>query len=106
MRDTVLSYIRTYVPVWVAALVGLAAEAQIDLPLESTTIVATAALISVYYLIGRTLEKVPGLEWLGKVLLSAGVAGAPSYDQSGEGRGSQSGGGSYGYGAGGGSSGG
>ncbi|MEU8378874.1 hypothetical protein [Streptosporangium sp. NPDC048865] len=99
MRDTVLSYIRTYVPVWVAALVALAAEAGIDLPLESTTIVATAALISVYYLIGRTLEKVPGLEWFGKVLLSAGVAGAPSYDKQPAGPTS----GSAGYGAGGGS---
>uniref|UniRef100_UPI003F499ED8 hypothetical protein n=1 Tax=Streptosporangium sp. CA-235898 TaxID=3240073 RepID=UPI003F499ED8 len=102
MRDTVLSYIRTYVPVWVAALVGLAAEAGIDLPLESSTIVATAGLISVYYLIGRTLEKVPGLEWFGKVMLSAGVAGAPTYES--KSGGSQTGG-SHGYGAGGGSSG-
>ncbi|GHE31903.1 hypothetical protein GCM10017673_38330 [Streptosporangium violaceochromogenes] len=64
---------------WVAALGVLAAKAGIDLPLHETTVVVLAVAISGYYLVGRLLEKVPGLAWVGRVLLSAGVAGEPSY---------------------------
>ncbi|MEV7011770.1 hypothetical protein [Streptosporangium sp. NPDC051022] len=95
MRDTVLSYIRTFVPVWVASLVALAAKAGIDLPLNQTTIVVLAAAISGYYLIGRLLEKVPPLAWLGKLLLSAGLAGEPTYGDRGR---SSQGGSPYAYG--------
>lgn len=80
MSDFFKSHLRTYVPVWVAAVAAMLGAKGLDLDVDATTTVVTGLAISGYYTIARLLEKVPSLSFLGKFLLSVGFVSAPAYD--------------------------
>ncbi|TMR93282.1 hypothetical protein [Nonomuraea basaltis] len=79
MSDFFKSHLRTYVPVWVAALAAILGGKGLDLDVDATTTVVTGLAISGYYTLARLLEKVPSLAWLGKFLLSVGFVAGPAY---------------------------
>ncbi|MEU6713033.1 hypothetical protein ABZ897_16245 [Nonomuraea sp. NPDC046802] len=79
MSDFFKSHLRTYVPVWVAALAAILGAKGLDLDVDATTTVVTGLAISGYYTVARLLEKVPSLAWLGKFLLSVGFVSGPVY---------------------------
>ncbi|MEU4231173.1 hypothetical protein AB0F17_43350 [Nonomuraea sp. NPDC026600] len=89
MSDFFKSHLRTYVPVWVAAVAAMLGAKGLDLDVDATTTVVTGLAISGYYTLARLLEKVPSLAWLGKFLLSVGFVAGPAY---GAAAGSESGG--------------
>ncbi|MET8006193.1 hypothetical protein [Nonomuraea glycinis] len=82
MSDFFKSHLRTYVPVWVAALAAILGAKGLELDVDAMTTVVTGLAISGYYTVARLLERVPTLAWLGKFLLSVGFASAPAYSGS------------------------
>ncbi|WP_433513890.1 hypothetical protein ACQP2T_61800 [Nonomuraea sp. CA-143628] len=79
MSDFFKSHLRTYVPVWVAAVAAMLGAKGLDLDVDATTTVVTGMAISGYYTVARLLEKVPSLAWLGRFLLSVGFVAGPAY---------------------------
>lgn len=78
MSSTIVSLIRTYVPVAVGALVAwlITLGIQLDAEAQAGLITAlTGALIAIYYAIVRALEK--RWPWVGVLL---GVPAEPLYD--------------------------
>ncbi|MEU4513180.1 hypothetical protein AB0G05_27100 [Nonomuraea wenchangensis] len=83
MSDFFKSHLRTYVPVWVAAVAAMLGAKGLDLDVDATTTVVTGLAISGYYTVARLLEKVPSLAWLGRFLLSVGFVAGPQYGGAG-----------------------
>ncbi|SDH69210.1 hypothetical protein SAMN05421505_12099 [Sinosporangium album] len=81
MSDFFKSQMRTHVPVWVSSLAAWLASKGLDLDVDAAVVVAFGLVVSGYYLLARTLEKVPQVAWLGRFMLSVGLVGEPSYQQ-------------------------
>ncbi|MEU4703407.1 hypothetical protein [Nonomuraea dietziae] len=79
MSDFFKSQLRTYVPVWVAALAAILGSKGLELDVDASTTVVTGLAISGYYTVARLLEAVPSLAWVGKFMLSVGFVAAPAY---------------------------
>lgn len=80
MRDTITSFIRTYVPIAVGALISLLTSINIDVDAQTQTalIVALTGLIqAAYYALARLIEK--KYPFIGRILL--GSSKQPTYEK-------------------------
>lgn len=81
MSDAIISLIRTYAAIWVAAGGTWLADKGIDLPVDPATVVVTAVAGSAYYALARVLES--RWPWFGVLL---GSAKSPQYVKQASGR--------------------
>lgn len=72
MADLGSSIIRTVVPLIVGAVIGLAAEANLDLPNESVSAIVTVLVTAGYYAVARWVE-LNASPKIGRILLSLGL---------------------------------